>query len=335
MNKFIHVFLVSISYVSFRRILNIIKLTVSYWLSGSKEFGFKTQSPWFISIEPANFCQLHCPECPVGQSSGNKHTHNFINNLIVKKLIEELKSTLMHVIFYFQGEPLLNKELPEMIRYVHDSNIYTSVSTNAQLLSSEISKKLVLSGLDKLIVSVDGTSQEVYEKYRVGGSLEKTLQGIRHVVEWKKKLRSVTPVIEIQFLVLSINQHQMPDMKRLKKELGADKLTFKTAQLYDFENGNELLTTKKKYARYEKRKDGKYHIKSSQANRCWRLWSGAVINTSGEVLPCCFDKNSDFSFGNITGKSFEECWHSKEASGFRNKILQNRKQFEMCRNCTG
>jgi len=111
-------------------------------------------------------------------------------------------------------------------------------------------------------------------------------------------------------------------------------LTFKTAQLYKFENGHELLTSIKKYARYEKQTDGKYYIKGKQPNHCWRLWSGAVVNTNGDVLPCCFDKNSDFSFGNIHDKSFFECWHSEKATAFREKILQNRKQFEICRNCT-
>jgi len=322
------------SYLSFPKLLNLIRLRISYLLSRDKETYLNKALPSFISVEPANFCQLLCPECPVGQMKARKQKAQFINNLLLEKLINELKTTLIHVIFYFQGEPLLNKHLPELIKYAHEAGIYTSTSTNAQSLDAETAKALVESGLDKLIISIDGTTQEIYEKYRVGGKLEKALEGGKHITEWKKKLNSATPFLEIQFLVLKTNEHQMEEMKTLSKQLGANKLAFKTAQLYDFENGHQLLTSKKKYARYEKRKDEKYRVKAKQPNHCWRLWSGGVVSVNSDVLPCCFDKNLDFSFGNLNEKSFAECWHSNKASDFRKKLLHNRKQFEMCRNCT-
>lgn len=322
------------SYLSFPKIANLLRLRTSYLFSRKKECYLQNALPSFISVEPANFCQLRCPECPVGQMKIKKQDTQLLNKQLFEKLINEVKSKLIHVIFYFQGEPLLNKNLAELIRYAHDAKIYTSTSTNAQLLNSETAKALVESGLDKLIVSVDGTTQDTYEKYRVGGSLEKALNGIEHVVKWKKALKLSTPLLEIQFLVLKTNEHQMSEMKRRSKQIGADKLAFKTAQLYDYEHGNELLTSKKKYARYEKRRDGKYHIKAKQANRCWRLWSGGVVTVNGTVLPCCFDKNSDFTFGNINEMSFAACWHSEEARTFREHVLRNRKQFEICRNCT-
>jgi radical SAM protein with 4Fe4S-binding SPASM domain len=123
-------------------------------------------------------------------------------------------------------------------------------------------------------------------------------------------------------------------MIALTKLLGADRLRFKTAQLYNFENGNPALTSIDRYARYKKTADGKYALKSAQPNHCLRLWSGAVVSARGEVLPCCFDKNSEFSFGNIKDVSFNSQWKNKKASNFRGSILQNRKQYEMCRNCT-
>ena len=325
----------NLSYVSFSKIVNFVRLKFSYLFSKNKEVGLKNALPSFISVEPTNFCQLRCPECSIGQATKEKKSESrFFKKIMFRKLIDELKSTLTHVIFYFQGEPLLNGDLADMIRYAHNAGIYTSTSTNAQMLHSGMAKALVKSGLDKLIVSIDGVNQETYEKYRQGGSLEKAIDGVKNVVEWKKKLKSTTPFLEIQFLVLKTNEHEMSEMKKLAKMLGANKLSFKTAQLHNFENGHELLTSIKKYARYEKRAGGKYYIKAKQPNRCWRLWSGAVINTNGDVLPCCFDKNSDFQFGNVQEKSFAECWHSEKAVSFRKKILQNRKQFDICRNCT-
>lgn len=314
--------------------INFLKLIVSYLFSFSQSHKILNISPHFISIETSDFCNLHCPECPVGMSKTSLTEKSTFSFDLYKKLIYELSPTLHHVILYFQGEPFLNNQLVDLITITHNSGIYTSTSTNGQFLNKTVAKEIVLSGLDKLIVSIDGYTQEVYQTYRVGGNLQKAIDGIKYVVDWKKELKSLTPLVEIQFLVLKTNEHQMKEMKRLAKFLKVDCLSFKSAQLYDFENGNELLTSKKRYSRYKITKDGKYMIKGRQPNHCWRLWSGAVINVQGNVLPCCFDKSSEYSFGSIVDNSFSNCWQGAEASDFRNKIISNRKQFGMCRNCT-
>ncbi len=321
-------------YLSIGRILNFNSIILSYIFSFAKLQKSKNHLPYFISIEPANYCNLHCPECTVGNKQFSTFEKTELDMSLYVSLIDELKSKLLHVIFYFQGEPFLHNDLNKMIHYAHLARLYTTTSTNGQMLTDKTAKEIVLSGLDKLIISVDGSTQDVYETYRKGGKLSKTIEGIERIVALKKTLKSVTPMIVIQFLVLKTNEHQMKEMKLLAKKLNVDRLTFKTAQLSDFKNGNDLLPTKIKYTRYKIGKDGKYRIKGSQPNHCWRLWSGAVVNTKGEILPCCFDKNSEYSFGSIQNISFLNNWHNKKASDFRGKILQNRKQFEMCKNCT-
>ena len=323
-----------ISYLTVSKLINRIKLILSYLFSFS---GFQMKQniyPVFVSVEITNYCNLHCPECPVGMGRFSKTKKISFDSSLYKKLIDELKPTLEHIILYFQGEPFLNNQLPELIKLAHDSRIYTSTSTNGQFLNEKIAKEIVLSGLDKIIISIDGSTQPVYETYRVSGDLKKAIDGIKYLNDWKKTLKSITPLVEIQFLVLKTNEHQMKEMRHIVKTIGADRLTFKTAQLYDYESGHVLLTTKDKYARYKKDTDGKYKIKNNQPNRCWRLWNGLVINVKGEILPCCFDKKNDFSFGNIRDNSVFKIWHNKKASDFREKILYNRKQIEMCKNCT-
>lgn len=332
--KHIQKFINLIRFFSFQKTGNFFRLIISYIFSMIGIPLIQKRMPFFISVEITNYCNLHCPECPVGKNEiATAKRKNFEINLY-KTLINQLKPTLAHIILYFQGEPFLNSKLSEFVQIAHQAKIYTSTSTNGQFLHKNNVKEIVSSGLDKIIVSIDGATQEVYETYRVAGSLNKAIQGIKELVAAKRELKSLTPLIEIQFLVLKTNEHQMAEMKRLAKSLGVDKLTFKTAQLYDFENGNNLMPIKNKYSRYKKSKDGKFRLKGNQPNRCWRMWSGAVVNVNGEVLPCCFDKKSENSFGNINENSFAECWHSKKASDFRDCILQNRKQFEMCRNCT-
>ena len=328
-----HIFIL-ISYFSTGKLINRFKIILSYLFSFS---GFQIKQniyPVFVSVEITNYCNLHCPECPVGRSQFPKTKKISFDSSLFKKLIDELKPTLEHIILYFQGEPFLNNQLHELIKYAHDSRIYTSTSTNGQFLNEKTANEIVQSGLDKIIISIDGSTQPVYETYRVGGDLQKAIDGIKYLNEWKKTLESITPLVEIQFLVLKSNEHQMKEMQKMAKSLHVDRLTFKTAQLYDFENGSNFLTTKNRYARYKKTVDGTYKLKGKQLNHCWRLWSGAVINVQGEVLPCCFDKASEYSFGSILEHSFLSCWQSKTAFGFRNKIIKNRKQFDMCRNCT-
>lgn len=315
------------------RLWNMLKVEVSYLLSYFKITTKWNVMPVFASIEPTNICNLHCPECPVGMRTKQIKAIE-IDVDLTERVIDQLAPTLTHLILYFQGEPLLSKNFIRITHYAHSKRILTSTSTNAQLLNDKLAKQIVESGLDRLIISMDGTTQDTYESYRIGGKLERAITAVESVVKWKKKLKSPSPFVEIQFLVLKSNEHQIKDMKKLSAKLGADKLTFKTAQLYDFENGNELLPSIEKYRRYELKEDGKYHIKSPLNNRCKRLWSGSVINSRGEVLPCCFDKDSTYVFGDLKQKSFQDCYQSNKANRFRKSLLENRQQFEMCRNCT-
>src|SRR5436190_7909022 len=99
-----------------------------------------------------------------------------------KRMIDELASNLLYLVFYFQGEPYLNPEFLDMVEYASSKKIYTATSTNAHFLNDENARRTVESGLDRLIISIDGVTQEVYEKYRVGGSVEKVLAGAENVI---------------------------------------------------------------------------------------------------------------------------------------------------------
>ena len=180
-----------------------------------------------------------------------------------RQTIDDIHKELLYLIFYFQGEPFLNPDFLEMVKYAHDKGIYTATSTNAHYLNDEKAKRTVESGLDRLIISIDGTTQDVYKQYRVGGNLEKVLQGARNIVKWKKELKSKTPFVFFQFLVVKPNEHQIEDIKKLAKEVGVDQVRFKTAQVYDYENDpHNLIPTIEKYSRYRKDKNGNMQSKS-------------------------------------------------------------------------
>lgn len=321
----------------FRRFLNILRAEFSYALS---LFGIVRvhHLPAFVSIEPANFCQLHCPECHVGQNKVNgKNSKDVLTVTNFQRILDQIKSSAHTIQFYFQGEPLLNKDLPEMIKLAHDAGLYTIVSTNALALTQLLAEQLMQSGLSRIIVSIDGMAEESYGAYRQGGNLHKALDGLMYLRQAKDQTGSRTH-IELQSLRLRTNEHEWAAMKRQYKVMGADSLTLKTAQLYDYEKGHPLMPTNERYSRYKKGEDGKYHLKCKPSRSCRRLWMGCVITVTGEVLPCCYDKAGHYSFGNIFQDTLAAIYHGEKANRFRRTILQkqpanNKFRPSMCFNC--
>jgi radical SAM protein with 4Fe4S-binding SPASM domain len=253
---------------------------------------------------------------------------------VFKKVIDELAPTLNYLTFYFQGEPYLHPGFLEMVKYASSKGIYTATSTNAHFLKEETAQATVESSLDRLIISIDGTSQDTYQSYRVGGSLEKVIEGARNVVYWKKKLRSATPHIIFQFLVVKPNEHQIPEVYNLAQEIGVDQVALKTAQIYDYKGGSDLIPEQDKYSRYSKNSDGSYSIKNKLLDHCWKMWHSCVITWDGKVVPCCFDKDAHHVLGNVQQHSFSEIWKGEKYNQFRSTLLQARSEIEICKNCS-
>jgi radical SAM protein with 4Fe4S-binding SPASM domain len=249
--------------------------------------------------------------------------------------INQLSDELLYLVFYFQGEPYLNPSFLEMVRYASSKKIYTATSTNAHYLNDENARLTVESGLDRLIISIDGTTQDVYQQYRKGGRLDKVLEGARNVIRWKKELKSKTPFVIFQFLVVKPNEHQVKEVKKLGAELGVDAVWFKTAQVYDYENDpNQLIPSLDKFSRYRKKENGTYQFKGSLSNHCWRLWHDPVITWNGLVVPCCFDKDARHQLGNLKEHSFKEIWNNKAYKDFRSQIMHGRRNIDICANCS-
>ncbi len=315
------------------RIVNAGKVLSSYYYSRITSKPSQWGMPISISFEPTTSCNLRCPECPSGLRSFTRDTGMLEENFF-RQTIDDMHSHLLYLIFYFQGEPYLNTKFLEMVKYASSKKIYTATSTNAHYLNDDAAKKTVESGLDRLIISIDGTTQDVYENYRVGGQLSKVIEGTKNIVKWKKELQSKTPHIIFQFLVVKPNEHQVEDVKKLGKELGVDEVRFKTAQVYDYENGNDLIPENMKYSRYKKNADGKWSIKNKLLNHCWKLWHSCVVTWDGWVVPCCFDKDAQHKLGSLKQESFKSLWQNSAYQNFRASLLKARNQIDICTNCT-
>ncbi len=321
------------SKLSFRRALNSSAILSSY--NYSRVSGRPTIKglPVSISIEPTTSCNLRCPECPSGLRSFTRPI-GMLGSSLFKDTIDQLARTLNYLTFYFQGEPYLNPQFLEMVSYASRKGIYTSTSTNAHFLNDEAARNTVESGLDRLIISIDGTTQEIYKSYRIGGQVEKVIEGTKNVVAWKRKLKSTKPHVVFQFLVVKPNEHQISDVYKLAKELGVDQVVLKTAQIYDYKNGSDLIPLQERYARYKKKSDGTYDIKNKLLNHCWKMWHSCVITWDGKVVPCCFDKDAHFVLGDLNKNSFEEIWYGAKYNEFRKSLLRSRSEIEICKNCS-
>ncbi|MFD1001880.1 SPASM domain-containing protein [Ohtaekwangia kribbensis] len=289
--------------------------------------------PISISFEPTTSCNLRCPECPSGLRSFTRAT-GMLGQPLFQNVIDQLAPTLSYLTFYFQGEPYLHPQFLDMVQYAASRNIYTATSTNAHYLKDENARLTVESGLDRLIISIDGTTQDTYQSYRVGGSLEKVIEGARNIIAWKKKLKSITPHVMFQFLVVKPNEHQIPEVYTLAKQIGVDQVVLKTAQIYDYANGSDLIPEQDQYSRYRKMNDGSYTIKNSLDNHCWKMWHSCVITWDGKIVPCCFDKDAHHVLGDLTENSFEEVWNGEAYNTFRASLLRSRSEIEICKNCT-
>ncbi|HNV28864.1 MAG TPA: SPASM domain-containing protein [Cyclobacteriaceae bacterium] len=315
------------------RMANAAGILSSYHYSRLSKKPVHWAMPMSIAIEPTTSCNLRCPECPSGLRSFTRPT-GMLQSDLFKKTIDELADTLSYLTFYFQGEPYLHPQFLKLVQFAASRKIYTATSTNAHYLTDEMAKRTIESGLDRLIISIDGTTQDTYEAYRVGGKLDKVIEGAKNIIRWKKELKSITPFVVFQFLVVKPNEHQIEAVYKLAKEIGIDHVALKTAQIYDYKNGSDLIPTIDKYSRYQKMEDGTYSIKNELLSHCWKMWQSCVITWDGKVVPCCFDKDAHYVMGDLTQQSFKEIWKSEKYNSFRASILRSRSEIEMCKNCT-
>ena len=318
--------------LNFTRLLNYANLFFSYYLSRITGSSLHKGMPWALSVEPAGFCNLKCPECPVGADVLIRKG-GYLSFDLFKKILTESQPAMGWLNLYFQGEPFLNSSLFDMINEAKNQNIFTVISTNGHFLDDENCQKLIKSGLSELIVSIDGIRDVSYSKYRKGGYLSKVQQGIKRLIEQRKFLRSVLPFVTIQFLIFKHNENEIDELKKWCKKTKVDRFIVKSAQINSFGDGSIEPPTLKKYSRYVKDENGRLIIKKKIKNRCFKQWSSAVFSWDGHLVPCCYDKNLEFSAGKITDNSLFQLWNSRKIKYIRKVIINDKKRLEMCNNC--
>ena len=275
--------------------------------------------PYFLKIDPTNRCNLRCPLCPtrVGPyqiKSEKKMVYSSLPFDLYRKIIDEVGAYLFRVLLYGLGEPFLARDIFRMIRYASERNIGVAISTNLTVLRESEVDEVVTSGLEHIQISIDGTDPDTYGRYRVGGDFNKAFDSMSKIIEAKKRLKSKTPFVEWQFLVMKHNEHQVSEAERMAREIGTDYISF-----FPISNINparkdlleKWVAVDPRYNQYDVEK-GVDIRKKKPAMRCSWLYRAAMINSDGTLSPCCYFPDYEGScFGDLRTQSFRDIWNGR------------------------
>ena len=227
--------------------------------------------PLKLTVEPINTCNLSCPACFTGDGQTSRPRKTMPMDFY-QGLLDEAGDYLWQIEFCNWGEPLLNKQIATMIRAATDRGIGTLVSTNFSFPFDERrAEDLVRSGLTVLGVSIDGTQQETYEQYRVGGNLETVLANCRKIRDAKRRLGLRTPHVTWIFHVFPHNVYDVATARTMAPELDM-----------------ELVVEKGWVVGDEWERNGFFKFRDNvKPFPCLFLWNQTVVNSDGGVSPCC------------------------------------------------
>ena len=310
--------------VTTKKLINLAKIRTSILLKTKKIYGY----PYILIIEPTNLCNLKCPTCPTGNGS-LKRKRGILSFENYKKVIDECGEYLMSIVLMNYGEPLLNKDFYKMVEYAHKKNIFVTTCTNGHLIDP---KKMVDSKIDELTIGIDGTDQKTLASFRKGANFKKIKENIKKLVKEKELQKTKSPVINLQYIIMKHNEHQINEFRRLAKEWGVDKITFKALWVTSKEEAESYLPENKEFHRYIL-KNKEFKLKNIENYKCQKPWTDIAINWDGSLVICACDFDNSIILGNINEKSVKEIIKSKKAQTVRKTIINNRRSIPVCKNC--
>lgn len=292
--------------------------------------------PQHLWVEPTNACNARCPLCPTGDEELNR-PKAMMDLEMFQKIVDQIYPYASSMNLWNVGEPFLNPDLFKMILYASRHRITTRVSTNGYVFyNPENVKELIECGLDNLVVSMDGATADVFNQYRVNVDFKKVLSGLYFLAEEKQRKRLNCPTVVWQFIIMKHNQHEIDMARQLAGEVKAV-FSLKTVNMDmvqsppDFE---KYLPEEENLHRYKRDQTGKYILKTERRNTCPALWSSLMINADGQVVPCCYDYESELSLGYFPNQTIAEIWNGEAMQTLRRQILEDRNALKPCRKCS-
>lgn len=288
-----------------RRLANLLLVEAERLLGLTRLRG----KPYVIFVDPINLCNLRCPLCATGVNEIAR-VRKRMDYEHFQRVIDMVAPHAYEVSLYNWGEPLLHKDIFEMVRYAKAKNLATVMSSNLSIPHPELMERLVTSGLDELTVSIDGVTQETYSRYRVRGNLDLVLSNLRLLLERRRALGSRTPFVEWQFIVFKHNEHEMEAARRMGREIGVDLVRFIPAGLpFDAprkrkrELGVEWFSSNPEHRYQDPTQKSFKNAPFLQKGGCYYLYRSLTVNPDLGVAPCCVVYDEKYDFGRIDGES--------------------------------
>jgi radical SAM protein with 4Fe4S-binding SPASM domain len=289
--------------------------------------------PVHISIEPANVCNARCPVCETGNQSMPR-VRGMLDKGKYERLIDEVAPYTSTLLFYFMGEPFLNKNAYEMIRYARENGIFVETCTNGDFVDAE---GVIYSDINRISFQLGGLDNETHQIYRVRSDLDKATENIKALVKERKKNPDSNVVIEVGFIVMKHNEHQVNDFLSWANSLGVDLVNIIDPCVRNMEEGERFLTKDKKYWYYDEEayEKGFLRPKIIPKNECTWIWNSMQLNWDGDAVPCCRDPNGLFVLGNVFEQGLDAVWNGEKARAFRKKISSAQDKVSICKLCSG
>jgi radical SAM protein with 4Fe4S-binding SPASM domain len=284
--------------------------------------------PRMLSVEPTSRCNLNCPFCLVGmQNSLSSTEHDLLprgmGNMdmgLYRKIVGDAAAFgITKMQLHFQGEPLLHKELPEMVRLAKKRGMETQLFTNGLPLTPAMADRILDAGLDMMRFSVDGVTEEVYQKNRVGGQFARVHRNMQMMAE--RARGQGNPIrLEWQMIALRNNEHEIDRARTMAGEIG---LNF-FAKTYAVTDPAEVPRDPK----YQRR----LHLKP-----CLDIYRAIFVYYNGDVVPCCYDIEGKAIVGNLGRQTLTEVWNSERYVDLRRRIdaaaVRPDEEPELCKSC--
>lgn len=289
--------------------------------------------PAHISIEPTNACNARCPICETGNRSMER-PWGMLDEAAFRQFIDQNAATTAVLMYYFMGEPFMNPKAYEMIRYARDKNIYVETCTNGDFVDAE---GIIYSDINQVSFQIGGITNDVHQIYRVRSDLDKAIRNIEALVEARRRTPGSNVQIEIGFIVMRHNEHQVGEFVRWAKGIGADKANVIDPCVRSVMEGHAYLPEDRRYWFYDEEafEQGYLKPKKTLDNECTWVWNSVMVNWDGSVVPCCRDPHGRHVFGNAFERPLREIWNDKPVVDFRHKIATAQRDIDICALCSG
>jgi len=289
--------------------------------------------PVHISIEPTNVCNLRCPVCETGNGSLARAA-GMLDYDLYTRFIDEVAPHTAVIMYYFMGEPFLNKRSYEMIRYARQKDIYVETCSNGDYVDPT---GVIYSDINQISIQIGGMTQRTHEMYRVRSDLARVMRNLEGMLDARRRHPASNVQIDVGFIVMKHNEHEVPEFVRWAKEIGVDRANVIDPCVRTIAEGHDLLPEDRRYWFYDEEAFSRGVLKPKHLpdNECTWVWNSVMINWDGGVVPCCRDTHGTHLFGNVFATPLREIWNGEPMRVFRRRIVTDQRDVDICRLCSG